>query len=57
MIVNMEKLKKHYWEMTEDDGLTSEQVKFNRHLHKLKVAKDKGKQLYFVTKNNEIIYI
>lgn len=54
----MEKLYcKHYWEMTEDDGLTSEKVKFNRHLHKLKVAKDQGKQLYVVTKNNEKIGI
>lgn len=43
--------------MTENDGLTSGQVKFNRHLQKLKVAKDNGKQLYFVTKNNEIINI
>jgi hypothetical protein len=47
----MEQLnRKHYWEMTENDGLTSEQVKFNQHLHKLKVAKEQGKHLRFVTK-------
>jgi hypothetical protein len=41
--------RKHYWEMTEADGLTSEKVKFNRHLHQLKVAKDQGKKLRFAS--------
>lgn len=43
-------VKKHYWEYTEADGLTSEQVRFNRHLHELKDAKDQGKELCIATK-------
>lgn len=49
--------RKHYWEMTEDDGLTPEQVKRNRHLHKLIEAKKAGIKMYVVTTSNDIINI